>query len=220
MPKEKTKTAGKTLILVADPMCSWCWGFVPAMHQIRADYADRLGLTVIAGGLRPGTTEPMDDAMKVSIRKHWEHVHEASGQPFNFNFFERDGFVYDTEPSCRAVVVARSMDQSRALDMLDALHKANYADNRDITDPAVLADIAAEQGYERAAFADALTSDAARAATVNDFQAARSLGVTGFPTLLARQTDDAGEEQYGLLTAGYRPYDALKPLLEQWVTST
>jgi len=118
------------------------------------------------------------------------------------------------------VVVARSMDQSRALDMLDALHKANYADNRDITDPAVLADIAAEQGYERAAFADALTSDAARAATVNDFQAARSLGVTGFPTLLARQTDDAGEEHYGLLTAGYRPYDALKPLLEQWVTST
>jgi len=43
----------------ADPMCSWCWGFSPAISVIKASYSDRLKIALMLGGLRPGTTEPV-----------------------------------------------------------------------------------------------------------------------------------------------------------------
>ncbi len=42
----------KEVILVADPMCSWCWGFAPAIRAIRQQYADRLNIVLVVGGLR------------------------------------------------------------------------------------------------------------------------------------------------------------------------
>ena len=60
----------KELIFVADPMCSWCWGFAPAMAAIRRDYGDVVDISMVVGGLRPGTVEPMTDPMKGEIRHH------------------------------------------------------------------------------------------------------------------------------------------------------
>jgi len=98
---------GPHLIYFADPMCSWCWGFAPVIEAIRQRFGDALPIRLMMGGLRPGTTKPLDEAGKRTIREHWEHVHEATGQPFDFRFFEREGFIYDTEPASRAVVVVR-----------------------------------------------------------------------------------------------------------------
>jgi len=36
-----------------------------------------------------------------------ERVRDASGQPFDFDFFARERFVYDTEAAARAAVVMR-----------------------------------------------------------------------------------------------------------------
>nr|MBA3324286.1 DsbA family protein [Paracoccaceae bacterium] len=44
------------LLYVADPMCSWCWGFAPVIADIRAAFRDRLPLHLVMGGLRPGTS--------------------------------------------------------------------------------------------------------------------------------------------------------------------
>lgn len=51
------------LIYVADPMCSWCYGFGPQLADLRARLADTLGapvpVTLVTGGLRPGQREPL-----------------------------------------------------------------------------------------------------------------------------------------------------------------
>jgi len=88
------------------------------MDRVAARFGERLPIRLVLGGLRPGTVDPMDDAMRVSIRDHWTHVHEASGQPFDFDFFERERFVYDTEPACRAVVAARKNKPSATMPLL------------------------------------------------------------------------------------------------------
>jgi len=214
-----TETPAQNLIFVADPMCSWCWGFSPVMRQLRDEFGGKLGISVLVGGLRPGTTEPMDEAMSSSIRHHWKEVHEKTGQPFDFSFFERDGFIYDTEPSCRAVVTVRGLNPGATLDYLEDLHRANYAKNRDITDASVLADIAAGRGVDADDFAENFASDQMRAATKQDFHAARSLGITGFPSIVARRRIDGEEDQYAFLTLGYRPYEALQPLLAEWTAT-
>ena len=79
----------REIIIVVDPMCSWCWGFSPGVEAIDREYADTAPVTLVAGGLRPLTTNPMDDQMKAEIRHHWEDVNKASGQPFDFSFFDR-----------------------------------------------------------------------------------------------------------------------------------
>lgn len=207
-------TAAKELIFVADPMCSWCWGFAPTISAIRRDFGNVLDISLVVGGLRPGTVEPMTEAMKGEIRNHWEHVNDASGQPFDFTFFDRDGFVYDTEPGCRAAVSVRHLKPEAALDFVEALHRSFYAENKDIKDVDVLSELAAAAGLDPEQFRQYFESEEAKKKTANDFHYAQSLGVTGFPTIVAR--DHAADGQYAYLTVGYRSYASIEPMLREW----
>lgn len=203
----------KHLVYFADPMCSWCWGFAPTVAALTAHFGERLPIALIMGGLRAGNRKPMTDKDKGYIREHWEHVHKASGQPFDFTFFDRDGFVYDTEPACRAVVAMRRLDPDHMLDYFAALQRAFYADGRDVTRADTLADIAGETGVDRQAFVQALASPEARNETARDFLTTQELGVRGFPTLLAGDLASG----YALVTSGYRPIDGLPTALEKWI---
>jgi putative protein-disulfide isomerase len=207
---------GPHLVYVADPMCSWCWGFAPVIAAVRARFSAALPIRLVMGGLRPGTTKPLDAAGKATIREHWEHVHEASGQPFEFGFFDREGFVYDTEPASVAVVVARRRDRDIALDYLDAVQRAFYAENRDVTEPGILAEIAAPFGFERDAFLADLGSEAARQDAWTDFAIAQRAGIRGFPTLLAGTGD---EGRYVMVTHGFQPAERILPTLAAWLSA-
>ena len=202
----------REILLIVDPMCSWCWGFSPAVQAMAEEYADRAPVFPIAGGLRPLTAEPMNDAAKAEIRHHWEDVGKASGQPFDFSFFQRDGFIYDTEPACRALVTVRTLKPEAALPYLASQHQAFYAENRDITDHDVLAGLAREAGVDHGAFARAFPSRRMIYLTASDFFRSQSMGATGFPTTVLRQG-----EKLSLLSAGFRPFEDLKPHLDQWV---
>jgi len=188
----------------ADPLCSWCYGFGPELAKLLAARPD-IGASLVMGGLRPFNRERMTPAFRSMLREHWSHVATASGLPFSQAIIDRDDFVYDTEPACRAVVTARHLFPAQALPMLKSIQSAFYRDGRDATQAAVLADIAAENGYDRATFLVSLDSDAMRSATRADFAATQSLGVSGFPTLAASR----GEELY-LVTSGYVTHDVLE----------
>ena len=101
----------------------------------------------------------------------------------------------------------------RAFDFLGAVSSAFYAANRDVTQPEVLADIAAEAGMDRDRFAAELASAAARNETIGDFQATKQSGVEGFP-LLAAGSDETG---YALVAHGFRPLDGLPEAIETWL---
>lgn len=75
---------GKTLWYLADPMCSWCWGFAPVIDMIRDDYSDQLSTELLLGGLRPGTKLPMEPSQREEILNHWHAVHRKTGQLFLF----------------------------------------------------------------------------------------------------------------------------------------
>jgi len=202
----------KHFLYIADPMCSWCWGFSPVIEQISGEFGDKVPVRVMVGGLRPGTKEPMGAKDKEYISNHWNHVHEASAQPFDFSFFDQDGFVYDTEPACRAVVTGRYLNEALVLGFLGALHQAFYADNRDTTDADVLADIAGEYGYSRGEFAQAHTSPEIREETQADFHFVQQSGISGFPTLLA--VEDGKAE---IVTAGFQKWENLAEPLASWI---
>jgi putative protein-disulfide isomerase len=207
--------ADRHLVYFADPMCSWCYGFAPVIGALAGHFRDRLPVRLVMGGLRAGNTRPMSANDKRAIRQHWEHVGEASGQPFDFSFFDREGFVYDTEPACRAVVTMRLVNGGLALAYKERVQQAFYAENRDVTSADVLSDLAAETGLDRDRFQAEMQSPEARNATFRDFLTAQEAGVRGFPTLVAG-SEAAG---YALVTNGYRPIDGMVEALEQWLTA-
>lgn len=204
------------LIYFADPMCSWCWGFSPVIDALRDELGAVLPIRLVLGGLRPGTTDPLTEASSREIREHWEHVHEASNQPFDFEFFDRKGFIYDSEPASRAVVAARREGMNDALDFLKQAHAAFYGRNRDVTDEEVLADLAAESGHDRDEFLQSFRSQEIRKETWQDFAIAQNAGVTGFPCLIAGTDERAG---YSIVTTGYQPAERILPPLRKLLES-
>ena len=197
------------LVYFADPLCSWCYGFGPELAKLLGRHPGTR-VDLLMGGLRPFNREAPSPAFKAMLREHWDHVARASGLAFDPAVLEREGFVYDTEPACRAVVTARHLDTGRALDYLKAVQLAFYRDARDATDAGILADIAAECGYDRAAFAEGFASEAMRSRTREDFLATQSMGVAGFPTLGVAH----GPQLY-LVTSGFVTDDVLEHRLAE-----
>jgi putative protein-disulfide isomerase len=205
-------TAGKQIVYVADPMCSWCWGFSPVIAAIDDAFGAAAPVRLVVGGLRAGETRVMDEKSKAYVRHHWEQVREATGQPFAFDFFERDGFVYDTEPACRAAVAVRNLAPDSTLDYFRAVQRGFYAEGLDVTRGDTLATIAQANGVTAAVFEGVFAAPEIAEATRADFELAQALGITGFPAVVLK--DDAG---YAFLTIGYQPFEALKPYLELWM---
>jgi putative protein-disulfide isomerase len=201
--------AGPSLIYVGDPLCSWCYGFGPEISALEAAFRGRAGLRVILGGLRPYTAKPMDDALKRYLRDAWQSVAKASGLPFNFGLLEREDFVYDTEPACRAVVTARGLGAA-ALPMFLAIQDGFYRDNRDPTREDVLADAAQSAGLDRGEFLAGFGSEHMKQATRQDFAAARGLGIRGFPAVLLSRDGDLA-----LIASGFTRAERMIAIAEQ-----
>jgi putative protein-disulfide isomerase len=206
-----TDPVQRRILYFADPMCSWCWGFAPVIAAIAAACEGVVPIRLCVGGLRPFTTEPMRARDKAFVRHHWEEVAAATGQPFDFAFFAREAFVYDTEPACRAAVAVRGLAPEAALSHFAALQHAFYAENRDVTRADALAEVAAAF-VSRADFAAVFEAAEVREATLADFRLAKRLGITGFPTVVLVEDNRAA-----VLTAGWQPFAALEAPLRAWL---
>ncbi|MBW4964348.1 hypothetical protein KZZ06_20380, partial [Sulfitobacter sp. CW3] len=90
-----------------------------------------------------------------------------------------DGFVYDTEPACRAIVTARSLAPDCAWKLLGLIQRAFYVEGRDVTLASVLVELAEEAGIPRIEFAGAFDRAEQHAATAADFTWVQDLGIAG-----------------------------------------
>lgn len=211
MAERDAGTPERRILYFADPMCSWCWGFAPVIAAIAGVCTPRVAIRLCVGGLRPFTTRPMDERDKAFVRHHWDTVAAETGQPFDFAFFQREAFVYDTEPACRAAIAVRGLAPELTLRHFTLLQQAFYAENRDVTQASVLADIAAAF-VARDDFAAVFAAPEVREATLADFHLAKRLGITGFPTVLLVENNRAA-----ILTAGWQPFAALEEPLRAWL---
>ncbi|TWC30543.1 putative protein-disulfide isomerase [Pseudomonas sp. SJZ079] len=179
------------LIYVADPMCSWCYGFGKELTALTEAHPE-LPLQIVVGGVRAGDTAVMSEEMKQFRLGHWARVESASGLTLNRDaFIALENFVYDTEPVCRAVVTARKLAPGMAiLPVFRRVQEAFYVHGRDTTSGEVLAEVAAHamssQGYpiHNDTFLATWRDQATIAETRQDFIQAKSWGVSSFPALL------------------------------------
>jgi len=202
----------RELLYIADPMCSWCWGFAPVITAIREKYAAELDISLILGGLRVGTTKAYTDEARQRTLGHWKTVQETTGQPFNLNFKPGPKFHYDTEPSCRATVTLRKLKPEATFPYFESLHHAFYVENRDVTNPEILSELAEAQGIDADIFLKTFEADETRQLTHYDFERTQNFGIGGFPSAILRD-----EHGLKLLTRGYQPLEQLTPQIDQWL---
>ncbi|WP_109829998.1 DsbA family protein [Reichenbachiella versicolor] len=203
------------LYYFGDPMCSWCWGIAPSLDRLKSDYQDLLDFEIVLGGLRPGGGDEWTREFREMIRTHWEHVNEASGQPFDFTFLEREEFEYDTEPPARAVRVVRDIAPEKEWEFFKYLQKAFYALNQDILDLKVMEQACKKLDIEYAEFEPLFLSKGYKQLVNKDFMKSQKFGVRGFPSLILQTGDE-----YFAISMGYSPYDQIKRAVESVLSAS
>lgn len=198
----------KAILYAGDPMCSWCYGFSPALEQAMHEY--EVPFIPVMGGLRPGAnSEAMDDRLSRFLEHHWKQVEKLTGRPFDYSILSRRDFRYDTEPSCRAVVAVREMRTDLAFPFYFALQSAFYARAENPTDEQTFIRIAQELGIDADAFVQAYHSEENAYETKQDFQLCHALQITGFPALMYIENRVAWP-----IAKGYRDLDDLRAAID------
>ncbi len=200
------------MIYVGDPMCSWCWGAANEITQLKEMYGTEIPFKVILGGLRPGTTAPMQEKQKQFLKTHWEEIQEMTGQPFDFKILERNDFVYDTEPAARAVVSIRKINPAIEFDFFKAIQYQFYAKGKDTNLIETYLDVCEEYFIEPSDFEEVFNQESTREATSSEFDQSRSLGIVGFPTVLIRMG-----AKYQALARGYSTLEKMQAILKKWI---
>ena len=178
-------------------------------------------LEIIVGGLRAYNKQAMDDAQRTMIRGHWQHVAEASGLPFSDVGMTQPGFIYDTEPACRALVatkiIADHLNGQQLLQVFHAIQAAFYAQGRDITQTSVLAEVVVnalnnidgEDSYDQESFIETFVSPQCMSDVRAEFEQCQRWGIRGFPGLLI-----VHNEALHMIAAGYTKITELRAAIK------
>ncbi len=203
----------REVIYVADPCCSWCWGFSPTINTLRDEYGGDVQFSLLMGGLRVGAHHIREGDRLDYVQHIWAKVGDVSGQPFTVNVDKLKGKSENTEPSCRAVVAMRDLAPEKSFSFLKRLQHSFFAENKDISDLEVLADLAAEEGAGHDDFLARLKDPEVKARTQQEFDSLHQMGVNGYPTTIVRNGEDMK-----ILSAGYRPMENVRSFFEYWMT--
>lgn len=198
------------LIYFGDPMCSWCWGITNNLDHLKNKYADQFDFELVLGGLRPGGGDQWTPEFRTMIKGHWQHVEKVSGQPFDYDFFNREHFNYDTEPSARAVRVVRDLDPEKEWGFYKSLQRIFYAENKNIADVTFLKNLCDQMEIDSKQFETLFESTGYKQLVKQDFIKAQQFGISGFPSVVLQK----GEEYYSI-SRGFSTFERMDDIVQQ-----
>ncbi len=200
-----------TLIYIGDPMCSWCYGFNPELSKAAKQLEEKVDIQLLMGGLRPYGTETIV-GMKSYLKEHWDHVHQASNQPFDYAILDDPEFIYDTEPPCRAVLVVRHIQPESEIAFYEDVQSMFYAKNKRPNIAENYHDLLEKYDIDKDAFDKAFHSDDMKALTRQDFEKSQAMGIRGFPSMVLLK-----DGKYTLIAKGYTQAENVVNMVNQIV---
>jgi len=194
------------LYYVADPMCSWCWGFRPVLEAVADVIPDEVSIRYVMGGLARDTEETMSKETREYVQNQWRLVAERTRARFNWDFWEHCEPKRSTYPACRAVLAAGMQQPGGVQAMFGAIQQAYYLDARNPSEQETLIQLAGEIGLDKKRFSNDIASQATEDLLRKDFDLRRSLHADKFPALLLEYNDDLFWLAYG--------YEEEEPVVE------
>jgi putative protein-disulfide isomerase len=150
-----------SLLYAFDPLCGWCYGFIPAMEAL-SRALPRLTIELGFGGLVTGARIRPYAESRGYIEGASERLFAVTKQKVRPAFFERvlgnSAVVASSIPPCAALLQVRAHAPDRVLELAHALQRAHFEHGEDLNDPALYTrgagDIAAAQARLSAAEAE------------------------------------------------------------------
>ncbi|MBQ4859287.1 DsbA family protein [Pseudoalteromonas sp. MMG007] len=181
------------LIYVHDPMCSWCWGFVPTWLKLKSElennFKDILTIEYKVGGLAPDSQAPMTQNMQDMLQNTWRKIAAQLGTQFNYAFWQECQPRRSTYPACRAALIARKANKEA--DMVAAIQHAYYLNAQNPSDENTLIELAQHIGLDKADFESSLQSHQINDELNKELAYAHSLPIQGFPSLVLINNNNA-----------------------------
>jgi putative protein-disulfide isomerase len=172
------------LIVVHDPMCSWCWGFAPVLAKITSELDGKLPIEKYLGGLAPDSDQAMPENMMRSLEQTWQHIQQRiPGTKFDFSFWTDCKPRRSTYPACRAVIAARQQGDEFDDLMTRRLQEAYYTEARNPSDISTHIELAGELGLNTERFSSDLNSGLVNQVLIDEINYSRSIGIDSFPSL-------------------------------------
>lgn len=194
------------VLVVTDPLCSWCWGMAPAVEEVSARLADEVEFELLLGGINPRSTRPVGDYGQRLLKHIWREVQATTGQAFSFKV--PDGMVFNSTRPCLAVAALRRATGKPPFGYLHRLQQLLFMEGRDITDVDLLAGVATEFDLRADVIRQGFDDPSLRADLAAEFAGARRYGTQALPNVV---TEQAGER--ALLAGGYADADMLEALI-------
>ena len=128
------------LIYCYDAYCGWCFGFSPVIKSIAAEFADRVDVEVLSGGMILPEKPIHISTMANFIAKAYPHVESTTGVKFGqdflwhiFNSEDSDWYPHSEKPAIALTVIKELQPQHTLLFATD-LQTALNEEGRDLTD--------------------------------------------------------------------------------------
>lgn len=185
------------VVVVTDPMCSWCWGMAAEVELARQKLADAVTFDLMLGGINTHGTQPIGDYGRRYLMKLWREVEATTGQPFGYRL--PDEYVHNSTRTCLAVQSIRNLRGDVPFDYLHRLQYLFFVEGRDITQAELLGELAVEAGVDRQAFDQTMMAEATLEQIRFQFDSAGQFGTQALPSLLIER----GDAQLALLAGGY-----------------
>ncbi len=192
------------LYYVADPMCSWCWGFKDARDEIFDMLGEDFRIEFVMGGLAKDSDEPMPEETKSYVKDAWRKVTARTGAQFNWDFWEKCRPRRSTYPACRAVIAAGELGPQ----MFDRIQQAYYLEAKNPSDLDILCSLAADLDIDEEMFRAKLESAEVEKELQAGFNTRRRLGAYSFPSLVL---EHKGKVQF--LCEGY---SSAQEIIQKW----
>ncbi|KFZ38779.1 hypothetical protein HR45_05035 [Shewanella mangrovi] len=182
-----------TLHWIIDPLCGWSYGALPLLQATADAWPAQNQLH--AGGLFMGYSRRRIDAdWHLHVRDHDARIAQLTGATFGDQYREQlcrdQSVVLDSLPASAVMLELQHFSASDALAFLSAAQHAWYVEGKDITQTAVLEDIAANLAISNDMWQQ-LSSKAASESAAKAIEQTRQLmaqtGAQGFPSLLVQR---------------------------------
>ena len=203
---ERDETGGAKILIVTDPMCSWCWGMTQEVNRARAVMPK--AFDVLLGGINVHGTQPIGEFGRDHLMGIWREVHATTGQAFGFKL--PTPLIYNSTLPCIAVQAVRELLGAPPFDYLHRLQERFFVEGVDINNLETLAGTAVGFGVGRKDFFEAAGSEKVRAEVRFQMNTSRDFGTNALPSVLSER-----ESERRLLAGGYLDAEALLELASQ-----
>lgn len=206
------------LYYVTDPICSHCWAIEPELRRFVEQYGHYFNMHTVMGGLlekwHDGPIDPGNGIYKpADVAGHWREVGEHSRMPIDGSLMIDNPVQSSYPPSRVFKIIQKNHGDTLASAYLRRTREELFVFNQNISERAEMVGIVNALGLDGEAIVNEAEQPIGQQLLNEDFAQARSLGATGFPSIIM-----INAENKGLKIVGGRPLesyvDGLKKVLD------